>query len=133
VTGGGVPGRRPAEHGSAVVEFVLVGGLVVLLVVAVLQLALVLHVRNTLVDAAAQGARYAALAGHRPEEGRDRTCALVTAELSPAYAADVTVGRTRLDGLDLVEVRVDAPLPVVGLLGPGGVLSVRGHAPVEPP
>lgn len=121
------------DRGSAVVDFVLVGGLLVLLFVAVLQLALALHVRNVLIDSAAQGARYAALAGHTPGDGAARTKELVTAELSARYADDVTVGRVEVGGVPLVDVRVAAPLPLVGLLGPSRHLVVHGHAPVEQP
>lgn len=121
------------DRGSAVVDFVLVGGLLVLLFVAVVQLALALHVRNVLIDSAAQGARYAALAGHEPQDGAARTRELVTDELSASYAADVTARRADVDGVPLVDVRVSAPLPLVGLLGPAGHLVVHGHAPVEGP
>ncbi|WP_448631825.1 hypothetical protein [Cellulomonas soli] len=41
--------------------------------------------------------------------------------------------RTTRDGLDVIEVRVSAPLPVVGLLGPSGRLTAVGHALVEEP
>nr|WP_231716034.1 TadE family protein [Arthrobacter zhangbolii] len=54
------------ERGSAVVDFVLVGALVGLVFMAVIQLALVLHVRNTLIDAAATGDRYGTLADRSP-------------------------------------------------------------------
>lgn len=104
-----------------------------MLFVAVVQLTLVLHVRNTLVDCAAQGARYAAAAGREPADGVARTAELAAAELSAAYARDVTATRTRVGGVDVVEVTVRAPMPVVGLLGPGGTLVVRGHAMVEGP
>jgi len=53
--------RRP-ERGAAVVDFVMVGALTTVFFLAVVQLALVLHVRNTLIDAAASGARYGTLA-----------------------------------------------------------------------
>lgn len=109
----------------------LVGGLVVLLFVSVLQLALFQHVRNTCVDAAAEGARYAAQLGRGTQDGARRTTELLRASLSAAYAQDVTAERVDADGLALVRVTVRAPLPVVGLLGPGGVLEVHGHAPVE--
>jgi hypothetical protein len=99
----------------------------------VVQLTLVLHVRNTLVDCAAQGARYAAAAGREPADGVARTAELATAELSGAYARDVTAGRAHLGDVDVVEVTVRAPMPVVGFLGPGGILVVRGHAMVEGP
>ncbi len=115
------------------VDFVLVGGLITVLLVAVVQLTLVLHVRNVLIDCAAQGARYAAAAGRAPSDGVGRTVDLASTELSGSYARDVTAVRTRLGGVDVVEVTVRAPLPVVGLLGPGGTLVVRGHAMVERP
>lgn len=59
--------RRPGgEHGSAPVDFALVSVLVVALGLGLLQLALGLHVRNVLVDAAGEGARRAALLGGAP-------------------------------------------------------------------
>jgi hypothetical protein len=103
------------------------------LFVAVLQLTIVLHVRNTLVDSASEGARYGALAGHEPADGADRSRVLIGQSLSPAYAQGVSATRTTLDGLDVVEVQVEAPLPLVGLVGPAGTLTVRGHALVEVP
>ena len=111
----------------------LVGGLVVVLFASVLQVALVQHVRNTCVDAAAEGARYAARVGRTPEEGAGRTVELLRATLSERYAQDVTARRVDTGGLALVEVTVRVPLPVVGLLGPGGVMELDGHAPVEWP
>ena len=58
-------GWLTGDTGSAIVDFALVGALVTVLFVGVLQLTIVLHVRNTLVDTAAEGARYGALGGHR--------------------------------------------------------------------
>ena len=121
------------ERGSAVVDFALVGGLVTLVFAGVLQLTLAQHVRNMLVDCAAEGARYAALADRTPEDGIERTRLLIDGALSSAYAQDVTARRTVVDSLDVVEVRVVAPLPVAGLLGPAGSLTVAGHALVEGP
>lgn len=111
----------------------LVGALTSLLFAAVLQLTLVQHVRNTLVDCAAEGARYAALADRDLEDGAERTRVLVAAGLSAAYAQDVSVRRTEIDGLDVIEVQVTAPLPVAGLLGPARSLTVLGHAVAEAP
>jgi Flp pilus assembly pilin Flp len=121
------------EQGAAVVDFALVGTLVTVLFVAVVQLAVVQHVRNTLVDCAQDGARYGALADRDPAAGADRTRALITADLSARYATDVHAGRERFDGVDTVVVRVRAPLPLLGLLGVGRVLTVRGHALAEAP
>lgn len=93
----------------------------------VLQLAVVLHVRATLVDCASEGARLGALADRSPADGVVRTRELVTAALSPAYARDVTAEVGRVGGRDVVEVVVRAPLPVAGLLGVGGVVEARGR------
>lgn len=101
------------------------------LFVAVVQLALVLHVRNTLVDCAAEGARYAALGGHTVDDGAARTRELVGQSLSASYAQDVRAVRTTLDGIAVVEVSIVAPLPVVGLIGPRDGLTVQGHAYAE--
>lgn len=103
------------------------------LFVAVLQLTIVLHVRNTLVDSASEGARYGALAGHDPGDAAERSRVLIAQSLSSAYAQGVSATRTTLDGLEVVEVRVEAPLPLVGLVGPAGSLTVHGHALVEVP
>ena len=121
------------DRGSAVVDFALVGGLVALVFAGVLQLTLAQHVRNTLVDCAAEGARYAALADRTSEDGVGRTRQLIASGLSSAYAQDVTARRAVIDGLDVVEVTVVAPLPVAGLVGPAGSLTVAGHALVEGP
>jgi Flp pilus assembly protein TadG len=114
------------------VEFALVAGLLTLLATGVLQLAVVLHVRATLVDCASEGARLGALADRSPADGAARTRELVTAALSPAYARDVRADVVRVGGRDVVEVVVRAPLPVAGLLGVGGGVEARGRglAPV---
>jgi hypothetical protein len=98
------------DRGSAVVDFVLVGTLVTLIFIALVQLAVVLHVRNTLIDCAG---------------------ALITQDLSGRYAGDVESGQEVVEGLDTVVVRVRAPLPVIGLFGAGRVLIVSGHAVSE--
>ncbi|MFN8077244.1 MAG: TadE family protein [Kineosporiaceae bacterium] len=128
--------RRPAadaEQGSAVVEFVLVGALVSMVFVAIVQLAIALHVRNTVIDAATEGARYGARAGASPEDGARRARELIAADLSGRFARRVSAVRTTQDGLEVVEVRVRAPLPVAGLWGVGDTVDVRGHAWVEQP
>jgi hypothetical protein len=112
---------------------VLVGTLATLVFVGVVQLAVILHVRNTLIDCAAEGARYGALADRVPADGARRAVALIGADLSPRYAGDVTAGEETVDGLPTVVVRVRAPLPVLGLLGPRRVLAVTGHALRERP
>ena len=123
------------ERGSAVVDFALVGALLTLLFLSVLQLGFVVHVRNTLVDCASEGARYGARADRSPADAVARTRALVVSELSPGYAARVgaRISAAEVDraGTRVVEVRLTAPLPVVGLAGPSGLLTVSGHAYAE--
>lgn len=114
-------------------DFALVGALLTVLFVAVVQLTLALHVRNTLIDCAAEGARYGAVSGRGTDDAVVRTRRLAGQSLSDAYTQDVTAERTVRGGLDVIEVRVAAPLPVVGLIGPAGRLVVSAHALVEEP
>jgi Flp pilus assembly protein TadG len=123
-----------SDDGSAVVDFALVGGLLSLLFLSVVQLGLVVHVRNTLIDCAAEGARLAARAGHQRADGAVRARDLVAAELSESYAArltDVSASSVQQAGVSAVEVRITAPLPLVALVGPSGELTVSGHAFAE--
>ena len=126
-------GREAGEGGSAVVEFTLVASLLAVLFLAVLQVGVALHVRNTLVAAAAEGARYGADADRTPSDGAQRTRELVATSLSDAYTRDVSAGYETVDGIETVVVQVRAPLPLLGLVGPGGELVVRGHALAETP
>ncbi|WP_309073006.1 pilus assembly protein [Paenarthrobacter sp.] len=127
-------GRHPAplkvenDRGSAVVDFVLIGALLTLFFMSIVQLTLVLHVRNTLVDAAASGARYGALSDRTPLDARSRTAELIGAALNVDFARDVTSTEITSDGNRTLEVTVKAPLPVVGLIGPAKLLEVKGHA-----
>ena len=120
------------DSGAAVVDFALVGALLTLLFLGVVQLATVLHVRNTLVDCAAEGARFGALADRTPADGAQRTRDLIVSALSPRFAENVSAGPARVDGLDVVRVTVEAPLPVIGLLGPSDGITVTGHGMQEP-
>jgi hypothetical protein len=124
---------RSRDQGSAVVDFLMVGVLVIFLFAGLIQLMLVQHVRSVLVDCAGQGAHVGALADEDPAAGAARTRELIQAELSDRYAQNVSAEHIRIEGLDLIEVRVDAPIPVFGLLGAGRLLRVSGHALTEPP
>ncbi|MEC5191544.1 MULTISPECIES: TadE family protein [unclassified Arthrobacter] len=128
--GGGHGGTD--ERGSAVVDFVLVGGLLTLFFLAIVQLTLVLHVRNTLIDAAASGARYGTLADRGSADARDRTAQLIGVALNQDFATDVTTSETTYQGIRTLEITVRAPLPIIGLIGPRAVLEVKGHAAVQP-
>lgn len=131
-----MPADRIRRHlsddtGSAPVEFVLVGVLLTFLALAVLQLAFALHVRNTVLDAAAEGARFGALADNEPRDAMARTAELIATAVGPDFADDIVVSETAWMGSPAVVVRVRAALPVVGLLGPERAMEVMGHAVLE--
>ena len=108
-------------------EFVLVAPLLLVLAVAVVQVALALHVRVTLTAAAAEGARAASLAGADPAAGVVRTRELLADNIAGSVVREVQAARSVVDGLPVMVVRIDAAVPLVGLLGPEA-LTVEGHA-----
>lgn len=119
------------DEGSAPAEFVMVGALLTVLTLAVLQLGLALHIRNTVLDAAAEGARFAALADNGLPDGVARSRDLITVALGPGYARDVTASYASYLGHPAAVVTVKTPLPLIGLIGVDHGLEVRGHAAVE--
>lgn len=125
--------RRPGERGSAVVDFVLVLVVLLPLFLGILQVALVLHVRNTLVAAASEGARYGATADRGPADAVARTREQIAGAVSGRYAEDVIARPASVGGAPGIEVRVEATVPALGLGGPGVRLSVVGHAVEEQP
>lgn len=120
-----------SDDGSAVAEFSLVSALLTLLTLAVIQLGLALHVRNTVLDAAAEGARLAALADTDPIEGVARTRELIAVAVGGAYAEEVGVSSGMWAGQPCTIVTVTTTLPLIGLLGVPGGLEVTGHAATE--
>ena len=128
----GTAGGCADDAGSAVAEFVIAGAFVVLLLLSVVQLALALHVRTIAIDAASEGARLGARSGMTLDDASQRAKELLTTNLSASYAQDVGASLIVRDGATLVEVRVSAPLPIVALIGPTGMLQVQGHALQEP-
>lgn len=117
---------RP-DAGNAVVEFALVTPLLLLVALAVLQIGLALHIRTTLTDAAAEGARAAALSGADPLAGERRTRDILSTTLGGGLIDRITVAREWREGLLVVAVGIDATLPLLGLLGPTA-MHVDGHA-----
>lgn len=127
--------RPPAgrsDAGSAPAEFVLVAVLLVGLVLGVLQLGAVLLVRNTALDAAAEGARWGALAGNSAADGAQRARSELTAALGSDYASHVDAGLASWHGRPVVAVTVTAPLPILGPIALPSGLRLTGHAAVEP-
>jgi hypothetical protein len=106
----------------------MVSGLLSLLFVAVFQLGLALHIRNTLISCASEGARYGARADATPQDGVTRASQLIRASLPSRYADHVSAEDTTVNGIAVVQVRIVAPLPVLGPFGPDRVLSLQARA-----
>lgn len=102
--------------------------LLTVVLLGVVQLALALHVRTLLTDAASEGARYAALHGSDLGAGEQRAAELITTTLPAGYADDVAAGYESHGDVTLVTLTVRAPLPVLGLLGPDATIVVTGRA-----
>lgn len=126
--------RRPrSERGAAVVDIVLVLVVLVPLVLGILQVALVMHVRNTLASAAAEGARVAAARGATSADGVARTRSQIDDAVAGRFAGDIDVRRVVVGGVATIEVVVHASVPALGLGGPAVDLVVEGHAVQELP
>ncbi|MGH1563344.1 TadE/TadG family type IV pilus assembly protein [Mumia sp. DW29H23] len=123
-------GRSP-DDGSAVAEFCLVMVVLVPLVLAIVQVGLVLHVRNTLTAAAADGARAASRDGASPQLGSARTRDQITQALSARYARDVRAERSTVGGQPVVVVRARASVPALGMFGSTVEVEGVGRAVVE--
>jgi Flp pilus assembly protein TadG len=119
------------DSGSAIAEFVMVAALLTVLTLSVIQLGLALLIRNTVVDAAAEGARFGALADNSLSDGVSRAADLITVALGPSYANDISARTGTYLGQPAVIVTVRAPLPLIGLVGIDGGLEVSGHAALE--
>jgi hypothetical protein len=119
------------DSGSAIAEFVMVGALLTVLTLSVIQLGLALLIRNTVLDAASEGARFAALADNGLADGVERARQLVTVALGPSYAQDVTAEYGSYLGHPAAIVTIRTPLPLIELVGVDHGLEVEGHAAVE--
>jgi Flp pilus assembly protein TadG len=126
-----VPVGSRAERGAAVVDFVLVLVVVIPLFLGIVQVALVLHVRNTLTAAASEGARYAATVDRPLDAGAARTRQQISGALAARFARDVRARPATVHGAPGVEVDVSAEVPPLGIWGPGVPLTVSGHAVEE--
>ena len=101
------------------------------LVLGLIQVGLVMHVRNTLAAAATEGARYGANIDRTPADGAARTREQVSGAIADRFSQDVSAGRETVGGVPTVVVTVRAEVPPLGLWGPGIALSVTGHGVQE--
>ena len=124
---------RRDERGVAVVDFVLVLVVLVPLFLGILQVGLVLHVRNTLTAAASEGARYAATADRGPSDGVTRTRQQIRDAVAADFASRVSAHEVSVRGVPGVRLDVIAEVPPLGLWGPAVRVDVSGHAVEEQP
>lgn len=125
------PRLARGEVGAAVADFVMVSALVTAMFLAVFQVGLALHIRNTLVSCASEGARLGARADAEPGLAQQRTQTLISQSLSPRFAEHVSAGVVEVAGVRAVAVDVTSPLPVLGPWGPHAGLHVVGRAFLE--
>ena len=124
--------RAPRDQrGSAVVDFVFVLVLLLPLAFGILQLALVLHVRNTLAAAAAEGARAGAVLDAAPGAAVATTREQIIGAVDPRFTGGVRASTTTIGGAPAVVVTVRATVPTLGLGGPTLTFEVSGHAVKE--
>jgi Flp pilus assembly protein TadG len=125
------------ERGSAVVDFVLVSLLIVTLLLAVLQVAVYVHVRNVVTASAQEGARYAANADVVSADGAGRTVEIVaqaTSEQTARGLACSSAEEVEGSGLTVVVVRCSGSVPtLLASLGNLLPLEVTGRAIKESP
>jgi Flp pilus assembly protein TadG len=123
------------ERGSAVVDFVMVSLLIVMLLLAVLQVAVYVHVRNVLTASAQAGARYAANADVDSATGAARTVEVVARATSTRTAeglACTSAEEVDGSGLTLVVVRCSGSVPaLLASLGNLLPLEATGRAVKE--
>ncbi len=121
-------GATGGQQGSAVAEFVMVSALLLAVFMGVVQLTLALHVRNTLLDAAANGARYGTLADRGPADGVARTREIIAGALNEGYAGNVQARSIEIGGQPGLEITVRAGVPMIGLIPLFAQFEVRGEA-----
>ncbi len=121
--------RARNERGAAVVDFVLVGVLLTALFLALVQLCIILYVRNVLVSSAAEGARYGANANRTAADAKAKTEAIIAGEITGSMTTVVT----SKEAGGLVQVDVSAPIPMFGFITASQTLTlhVTGHAVAE--
>lgn len=104
-------------------------GLLLALFLVIFQLGVVLHIRNVMTAAAAEGARYAANADRSEADGEQRAREAVSTGLSAQLASRMTITAVP-DPADpgVVEVTITGPAPLfVPKLTPFRI-TVHGHA-----
>jgi len=124
---------RELERGSAPVEFVMVGVLLVAVALTVLQIAFVAHIRAVAIDSAIAGAAHAALADTADSEGVVRATELVTSGVAASLVRSVFIASSEVAGKPIASVTIRLGVPIIGPWLPVAETDVTGRAFREAP
>jgi hypothetical protein len=120
--------RCVGDEGSSLAEFVMTVAVLAPLLLTLLQIGVVLHVRNTLRAEAAEGARTAAAVDRIPADGAARAVQLARGSFG-GLQPEAVAGSGSVNGVPVVWVRLTARRPLIGWLESGaGTVTVTAHA-----
>jgi hypothetical protein len=120
-------------RGSAPLEFVGVGALTTLVVLAILQVAVVSHVRAVVLDSAAAGAAHGALADSSLRAAVERTRSLLKIGIASDLISKVSGSTGTVASRRVAVIRVDYRVPAFAMWIPTAIGSVSARAFVEVP
>jgi Flp pilus assembly protein TadG len=118
---------RAAEHGAAVVEFVLVAVVALALAMAVAQLGLFLWERNALMGSLSEGARVAATEGRTAADGQRVAVDLLRRSVGGRVAGAVPIEGSESGGLVVLHAEGTLPSFVPGVPGLPVQMTARMH------
>lgn len=116
------------DRGSAPVEFVLVGVLLVTVTLSVVQIGFVAHIRSVAIDSVIAGAAHAALADTTDSDGVERAQELIGRGIAHGLIEDVSAGSTTVRGSEVVVVTATLAIPAIGPWLPVATVNVSGRA-----
>lgn len=113
----------------------MISALLLAVVFALLQLALVLHVRAIGIDAAGEGARRAALYGASSAEGEMRVWQMLQMGAPGVRVSKVSFSKQAapVAGRRMIVAKVRVALPLIGPWGPSAGMTLTGRSLVEEP
>ncbi len=123
--------RFKSDRGSAVVDFILVAAPAALVVLSVVALLITGFGRSLLLDAAIEGARFAAMADQDSDSGCVRAIRQLRQTFGLGWATTAECNQLQINGLVTEVVEVGLSTPMLGLLPASVTLTERAHAQRE--
>lgn len=118
--------RGRGDDGAIVAESAMIIALVTLLCGTILQIGVIIHTKNTMIDVASAGARHAAMADRSLADGQHRAASLLSESIPNSEAAGIHVVRES-DG-ERITVTVTHRVPILGFLTGPIPLSATAQA-----